>query len=68
MESLKPTQDLSVSLLASCQTCTGLVNDNIPQSCFSASQGPKKKKDCDCKCPIRGKAPDPPMSIPFKAQ
>ena len=25
-----------------------------------------KKKDCDCNCPVRGIAPDPPTKIPFE--
>ena len=58
--------------LLSLEACIdlGLVSKNFPhlpakEECSSAQQS-KKKDDCDCKCPVRAVAPDPPAKIPFE--
>ena len=55
-------------VLLSLEACVdlGLIQDSFPQSCVSAAQGSSKKDNCECKCPVRQRAPDPPEEIPLE--
>ena len=59
-----------VGALLSLEACMDLklVNESFPQSCNSAAASSVgKKPNCDCKCPVRQMAPDPPTVLPMKA-
>ena len=47
----------------------GLVPENFPKpghnsACQSVNQ--QSSQNCECKCPLRTKPPDPPFELPFK--
>ena len=47
----------------------GLVPENFPKpghnsACQSVNQ--QSSQNCECKCPLRTKPPDPPLELPFK--
>ena len=57
--------------LLSLEACIdlGLVSESFPQcaaqgACSTAQQA--KKEGCDCKCPVRKVAPEPPSDMPFE--
>ena len=62
--------------LLSLEACIdlGLIHNKFPNQpatevctvCSTMQQQPAKKKDCNCDCPVRSVAPDPPVDIPFK--